>query len=230
MIPGLGRFPGEGNGDPLQYSCLENPTDGGAWWATVHGVAKSWTRLSDLTFTFTFHQLSLSSQVVQWSRIRLSVQQMEKTQVQSLGPEELPGEGNGNPLQYSCLENPIDRGSWRATVHGAAKSWTLLSMRACTHTHTHTPPPNYLDLIDIYRTVYSTKCTLSSCSSAPDVFTNDHVLSRKTILSKFKVAKAGTSLVVQWLRLSASTVGGTGSNPTGGTKILKTVWCSQNKR
>ena len=105
--------------------------------------------------------------------------------------------------------------------------WACARARTRTHTHTH---PNYLDLIDIYRTVYSTKCTLSSCSSAPDVFTNDHVLSRKTILSKFKVAKAGTSLVVQWLRLSASTVGGTGSNPTGGTKILKTVWCSQNKR
>jgi len=51
-IPGSGRSPGEGNGNPLQYSCLENPMDGGAWWATVHGVAKSWTRLSDFTFTF----------------------------------------------------------------------------------------------------------------------------------------------------------------------------------
>ena len=50
-IPGLGRSPGEGNGNPLQYSCLENPMDGGAWWATVHGVEKSWTRLSDFTFT-----------------------------------------------------------------------------------------------------------------------------------------------------------------------------------
>ena len=42
-IPGLGRSPGEGNGHPLQYSCLENPMDRGAWQATVHGVAKSWT-------------------------------------------------------------------------------------------------------------------------------------------------------------------------------------------
>ena len=42
-IPGLGRSPGEGNGNPLQYSYLENPTDGGVWWATVHGVAKSQT-------------------------------------------------------------------------------------------------------------------------------------------------------------------------------------------
>ena len=40
-IPGLGRFPGEGNGNPLQYSCLENPMDRGAWWATVHGVTES---------------------------------------------------------------------------------------------------------------------------------------------------------------------------------------------
>ena len=39
--------PGEGNGNPLQYSCLENPLDRGAWWATIHGVTKSWTRLSD---------------------------------------------------------------------------------------------------------------------------------------------------------------------------------------
>ena len=46
-IPGLGRSPGEGNGNPLQCSCLENSMDGGAWWATVHGVAKSRTRLSD---------------------------------------------------------------------------------------------------------------------------------------------------------------------------------------
>ena len=49
-IPGSGRSTGEGNGNPLWYSCLENPMDGGAWWATVHGVAKSQTRLSDFTF------------------------------------------------------------------------------------------------------------------------------------------------------------------------------------
>jgi len=48
-IPGLGRSPGEGNGNPLQYSCLVNPMDGGAWWATVHGVPKSRTQLRDFT-------------------------------------------------------------------------------------------------------------------------------------------------------------------------------------
>ena len=47
----------EGNGTPLQHSCLENPVDGGAWWAAVHGVAKSRTRLSDFIFTFHFHAL-----------------------------------------------------------------------------------------------------------------------------------------------------------------------------
>ena len=57
-IPGSGRFPGEGNGNSLQYSCLENPMDGGAWWATVHRVAKSRTRLRD----FTSRHFSLSLQ------------------------------------------------------------------------------------------------------------------------------------------------------------------------
>ena len=52
-IPGSGRSPGEGNDNPLQYSCLENPMDGGAWWATVHGVAKSRTRLGDFTHSLT---------------------------------------------------------------------------------------------------------------------------------------------------------------------------------
>ena len=71
--------------------------DGGAWWAAVHGVSKSRTRLSDFTFTFHFH-FSLS-------RI---------------------GKGNGNPLQCSCLENPRDGGAWWAAVYGVAQSWTRL--------------------------------------------------------------------------------------------------------
>ena len=54
LIPGSGRSPGEKNGTPLQYSCLENSMDRGAWWATVHGVAKSQTQLSDFHFPFTF--------------------------------------------------------------------------------------------------------------------------------------------------------------------------------
>ena len=59
-IPGSGRSPGEGNGNPLLYSCLENPMDGGAWWATVHGVAKSQTRLSNFTHSLScFNNLEL---------------------------------------------------------------------------------------------------------------------------------------------------------------------------
>ena len=54
-IPGSGRSPGEGNGNPLQYSCLENPMDRGAWRATVHGVAKSWTPLSGFTSLLQSH-------------------------------------------------------------------------------------------------------------------------------------------------------------------------------
>ena len=60
LIHGSGRSSGEGNGNPLQYSCLENPMDRGAWWATVHGVAKSWTRLSDFTHSLTPGTLSSS--------------------------------------------------------------------------------------------------------------------------------------------------------------------------
>ena len=52
-ILGLGRSPGGGDGNPLQYSCLKNPMDRGAWWATVHGLAKSRTQLSDFTHTYT---------------------------------------------------------------------------------------------------------------------------------------------------------------------------------
>ena len=67
--------------------------DGGAWWAAVHGVAKSRTQLSDFTFTFHF---SLSC----------------------------IGEGNGNPLQCSCLENPRDQGAWWAAIYGVTQSRT----------------------------------------------------------------------------------------------------------
>ena len=61
---------GEGNGTPLQYSCLENPMDGGAWWAAAHGIAKSQTWLSDFTFTFHFHalekEMATCSSVLAW--------------------------------------------------------------------------------------------------------------------------------------------------------------------
>ena len=66
----LGTGDGEGNGTRLQYSCLENPMDQGAWWAAVHGVAKTQTRLSDFTFTFQFHalekEMATHSRILAW--------------------------------------------------------------------------------------------------------------------------------------------------------------------
>ena len=66
----LGCYSGEGNGNPLQYSCLENPMDGGAWWAAVYGVAKSQARLSNVTFTFHFHalekEMATNSSILAW--------------------------------------------------------------------------------------------------------------------------------------------------------------------
>ena len=187
----LGFTLGEDNGTTLQYSCLENPMDGGAWWATVRGVAKSQTRLSDFTFTFHFHasekemaphssvlawrvpgmgepggRLSVGPHRVghNWSDLAVSSSRMhhmvpstnlwllfcqspwsslcsasfmfelnfvgfslrkgflgrvvvknplanagETGSIPGLGSS--PGEGNGNPLQYSCLGNRTDRGA-----------------------------------------------------------------------------------------------------------------------
>ena len=61
---------------------------------------------------------------------------MQQIWVQSLGLEDPPGEGNGNPLQYSCLGNPMDRGAWRATIHGVARAGDNLD--------TKPPPPPFL--------------------------------------------------------------------------------------
>ena len=120
-------FPWRRNGNPLQYSCLENPMGGGAWWATVHGVTKSRTRLSDFN-----HSLTHS-----WaSQVALVVQNLPANAGDTRDTGSIPwwgrslGGGHGNPCQYSCLENPMDRRAWRATVHGHAESQTRLS----THT------------------------------------------------------------------------------------------------
>ena len=114
---------GEGSGTPLQYSCLENPMDGGTCQAAVHGVAKSRTQLSDFTFTFQFHalekEMATHSNTLAW--------RIPGTQVRSLGREDPLEKENGNPLQYYCLENPMEGGAWQATVHGVTKSGTRLS-------------------------------------------------------------------------------------------------------
>ena len=117
-IPESGRYPEEGNGNPLQYSCLENPMDRGAWGATVHGVTKSRTGLSD----FHFHLCFLGGSVGKESTCHAGDPDLIP------GSGRSPGEGNGNPLQYSCLENPMDRGAWQDIVHGVTKSQTQLSI------------------------------------------------------------------------------------------------------
>ena len=109
---------GEGNGDPLQYSCLENPRDRGAQWAAVYGVAQNWTRLKRLSSSSSsIHNIAFSggSDSIESACIGEDLGSVP-------GSGRSPGEGNGNPLQYSCLENPMDRGVWWVTVHGVAKS------------------------------------------------------------------------------------------------------------
>ena len=96
---------GEGNGNPLQCSCLGNPRDGGAWWAAVYGVAHDW---SDLAAIVAAGESRSHKPPNYW-------------------------EGNGNPLQYSCLENPMDRGAWEATVPGVSELGTTeASEHPCT--------------------------------------------------------------------------------------------------
>ena len=107
---------GEGNGSPLQCSCLENPRDGGAWWAAVDGVAQSRTGLK---------WFSSSSSHIYYRDIHCLPEVWVK--IQSLVISFTQREGNGNPLQDSCLENNMDRGAWWAAVHGVVKSRTRLS-------------------------------------------------------------------------------------------------------
>ena len=92
---------GEGNGNPLQYSCLENPRDGGACWAAVYGVTQSRTRLKRLSSSS-----SSSGSVVK------NLPAIQEIQVQYLGLGRSRRVGCGNTLQYSCLGNPKERGAW----------------------------------------------------------------------------------------------------------------------
>ena len=125
-IPLLGISPGEGNGNPLQYSCLENLMDRGAWWATVHRVAKSQTRLKQLGMHAedTLKPCQKITQVMVVQSVKNLPAKAEDIRDVGLisGSGRFPKGGHGNPLQYSCLENPKDRGAWWATVHRVAKS------------------------------------------------------------------------------------------------------------
>ena len=127
LIPGLGRSPGEGNGNPFQYSCLENAMDRGAWQATVYGVARVRHDLATKpppTLTIIIFEMSNSwihNSVTPSHRFSKSgflggSDSKESTcnavdQGSIPGSGRSPGEGNGYPLQYYCLENSMDRGA-----------------------------------------------------------------------------------------------------------------------
>ena len=123
-IPGSGKFPGEGNGNPLHYSCLENPMGRGAWWATVHGVAKSQTRLSDFTFTSPGTVLVMGSGLILTCKTPSFQRQLQRGTFQGIS------KGRG-PLN----KNPI----WC----GGIKTETLVSHITCMvdmgHEHEQTP-------------------------------------------------------------------------------------------
>ena len=123
-VPRSGRSPGRGHGNTLQYSCLESPRDySGLQSMGSQRVRHSWTHLympalmweKDYAYFLTPRWLS--------SKYFCNVGDADSIP----GAQRSPGERNGNPLQYSCLGNPKDRGNWWATVHGVSKSWTRLS-------------------------------------------------------------------------------------------------------
>ena len=108
---------GEGNGNPLQYSCLENPMDGGAWWAAVHGVTKSRTRLSDFTFTFHFHalekEMATHSSVLVW-------------RIPGTGePVGLPSMGSQSRTRLKRLSSSSSRGLISEDPEGCGKGHLL---------------------------------------------------------------------------------------------------------
>ena len=127
-IPGSGRSPEGGHGNPLQYSCLENPMDRGGWQATAHEMAKSQTPLSDLHFHFTL----MTYQAARAVKPLLANAGDARDSGSIPGSERSTGGGHGNPLQYSSLEDPMVSGAWWASVHGGHKE-----ANATEHARTH---------------------------------------------------------------------------------------------
>ena len=141
ISPHLNCICEEGNGNPLQCSCLENPRDGRASWAVVYEVTQSWTWLKRLSSNSSSKlHLSWQTYLYHWDLLGQWFSNLTTCwgQLQSFKHSHvLLGEGNGTPLQYSCLENPMVGGAWWAAVHGVAKCWTRLSDFTCTFTFMH---------------------------------------------------------------------------------------------
>ena len=114
----VGSLPGGGNGNPLQYSCLENSIDepGGLQSVGSQRVEHDWVNMH-LYYILGF---------LRWVKNLLANAGDAGVTDSIPGSGRCPGEGHGNPLWSSCLENPLDRGAWRATVHRVEKSWTRL--------------------------------------------------------------------------------------------------------
>ena len=108
------------------------------WLSTGQPGLQVWSPQLPFTRGHCPHALKFigASQAAQGLRIHLPVQEMQDTWVRSLGREDSPGEGRGNPLQHSCLENPMDRETRWATVYGVAKSQTE-ELRTHVHTQVH---------------------------------------------------------------------------------------------
>ena len=128
LIPGLQRFPGEGNGNSLQYSCLENPMDGGAWQATIHEVEKSWTRLSDFS--------SVLEQYLLFSIPRTNRNSPQrKTETKSLLPSWILFSPRKQML-YTTRPHPPDQNSdtgfqnvQKPTLHSSSQHVQILSLQ-----------------------------------------------------------------------------------------------------
>ena len=132
-IPGSGRSPGGGNGNPFQYSCLKNSTERGSWskvnyFPMIHlpesekrrGFYVMIIKLKRWCEIFLCHHVA---------GMLLSRGAGDPGSIPGLGRS--PGKGNGNPLQCSCLENSMDRGAWWATVHGIMTERLILSLFRC---------------------------------------------------------------------------------------------------
>ena len=112
--------------------------------------------------------------MAQWVKNLPAMQEIQETRGLIPGLGRSPGEGNGNPLQYSCLENPVDRGAWWATVHRVTKSWIQQSMQAqhskITKMVLVRPPMTNLKM------TVRADCTVPACSPPPSAYKSSHLL------------------------------------------------------